>query len=144
MGNFGKVGAFGSFGAFGGAETGDFGVLGEEPPVQESDLGAEGFDHPDDDPGDESDLATEALILLSSHQLFNKGGELKDDQGDLGDARLLTGSHLPDLPELEELDEPREGLKNPRDEPADHPLPPALLELDPPPPLLFCRKPKML
>ena len=40
---FGSLGSVGSFGAFVGALTGDFGLLGAEPPIKGPDLGAEGL-----------------------------------------------------------------------------------------------------
>ena len=63
LGIFGILGISGSFGAFGGAETGDFGLLGEDPPVKDPDLGAVGL--LDDDPEEESDIcAFKAMALL--------------------------------------------------------------------------------
>ncbi len=135
LGNFGT---FGSFGAVGGAKAGDFGLLGDEPPVEEPDLGIDGVLHDfDDDPGEESDLGARGLGLLQGRPLPDDDKELEDDGGDLSGAGLLLSSQLSDLPELEDPDEPRDELEDPNDEPPDDLLPR-------PPPLLSCKKRNVL
>lgn len=77
LGNFGT---FGSFGAFGGAKAGDFGLLGDEPPVEEPDLGFDGLLHDfDDDPAEESDLDAGSLGLLQGRPLPDDDKEFEDD-----------------------------------------------------------------
>lgn len=64
LGSVGVFGVFGAFGAFGGAETGDFGLLGDEPPFPEDpDSGVEGLlPDFDDDPEEASDSSFEKRI----------------------------------------------------------------------------------
>ena len=135
LGNFG---IFGSFGAFGGDKVGNFGFFGDEPPVEEPDLGVDGLlPEFDDDPGEESDLGAQCLGLLQDRPLSDDDNELEDDGGDLSGAGSLHGSQSSDLLALEDPDEPRDGLEDPEDEPPDDLLPPL-------PPLLFRKKPNML
>lgn len=134
LGIFG-IGIFGIFGTFGGfgAEPGNFGLLGDEPPVPDTDLGANGFD---DDPGERVSYQPECLLTDT--------GIAKDDAGDLCADGRIQSSQLPDLPGLEDPDEPREESEDPEDEPPPPPPPPPPAPPAPPPPLLLCRKPRKL